>query len=74
MNNGELCSNEHSKYIFFFKGNLTHHVAAILDVYIVENGASCYRGRLLQGRFMQNYHIDGEIADSSYIRIHQGNH
>ena len=39
-----------------------------------ETGASCYRGRLLQGRFMQNYHIDGEIADSSCIRIHQGNH
>ena len=39
-----------------------------------ETGASCYRGRLLHGRFMQNYHIDGEIADSSYIRIHQGNH
>ena len=41
---------------------------------IGETGASCYRGRLLQGRFMQNYHIDGEIADSSCIRIHQGNH
>ena len=39
-----------------------------------ETGASYYRGRLLQGRFMQNYHIDGEIADSSCIRIHQGNH
>ena len=39
-----------------------------------ETGASCYRDRLLQGRFMQNYHIDGEIADSSCIRIHQGNH
>ena len=35
-------------------------------------GASCYRGRLLQGRFMQNYHIDGEIADISCILIHQG--
>ena len=35
MNNGELCSKEHSKYVFdFFKGNLTHHVAAILDLYI----------------------------------------
>ena len=42
--------------------------------YVGETGASCYRGRLLQGRFMQNYHIDGEIADSSCIRIHQGNH
>ena len=41
---------------------------------IGETGASCYRGRLLQGRFMQNYHIDGEIADSSCIRVHQGNH
>ena len=41
---------------------------------IGETGASCYRGRLLQGRFLQNYHIDGEIADSSCIRIHQGNH
>ena len=39
-----------------------------------ETGASCYRGRLLQGRFRQNYHIDGNIADSSCIRIHQGNH
>ena len=41
---------------------------------IGETGASCYRGRLLQGCFMQNYNIDGEIADSSCIRIHQGNH
>ena len=39
-----------------------------------ETGASCYRGRLLQGRFMQKYHIDGEVADSSCIRIHQRNH
>ena len=39
-----------------------------------ETGASCYRGRLLQGLFMRNYHIDGEIADSSSILIHQGNH
>ena len=39
-----------------------------------ETGASCYRGRLLQGRFMQNYRIDGEIADSSCILIHQRNH
>ncbi len=36
--------------------------------------ASCYRGRLLQGHFMQNYYIDGEIADSSFILIHNGNH
>ena len=35
MNNCELCSNEHSKYFFeFFKGNLTPHVAAILELYI----------------------------------------
>ena len=34
MNNGELCTNEHSKYFGFFKGNLTPHVAAILDLYI----------------------------------------
>ena len=35
MNNGELCSNEHSKKkIKFVLGNLTHHVAAILDLYI----------------------------------------
>ena len=39
-----------------------------------ETGASCYRGRLLQGHFMQNYYIDGEIAGSSFILIHQGNH
>ena len=39
-----------------------------------ETGASCYRGRLLQEHFMQNYYIDGEIADSSSILIHQGNH
>ena len=24
-----------------------------------ETGASCYGGRLLQGRFMQNYNTDG---------------
>ena len=41
---------------------------------IGETGASCYRGRLLQGHFMQNYYFDGEIADSSFILIHQGNH
>ena len=41
---------------------------------IGETGASCYRGRLLQGHFMQNYYIDGEIADSSFIIIHKGNH
>ena len=44
------------------------------DIPVGETGASCYRGRLLQGCFMQNYHIDGEIADSSCIRLHQGNH
>ena len=42
--------------------------------WVGETGASCYRGRLLQGRFMQNYHIDGEIVDSCCVRIHQGNH
>ena len=42
--------------------------------YLGETGASCYRGRLLQGRFLKNYHVDGEIADSSCIRVHQGNH
>ena len=41
---------------------------------VVETGASCYRGRLLQGHFMRNYYIDGEIADSSFILIHQRNH
>ena len=41
---------------------------------IGETGASCYMGRLLQGCFMQNYLIDGEIAGSCCIRIHQGNH
>ena len=39
-----------------------------------ETGASCYRGRLLQGHFMQNYHIDAEIAYRSSILIHQRNH
>ena len=39
-----------------------------------ETGARSYRGRLLQGHFMQNYHIDGEIADSSSLLIHQGNY
>ena len=39
-----------------------------------ETGTSCYRGRFLQGRFMQNNRIDGEIGDSSYIRLHQRNH
>ena len=34
-----------------------------------ETGASCYGGRLLQGHFMQNYYIDGEIADSSFTLI-----
>ena len=41
---------------------------------IGETGASCYRGRLLQEHFMQNYYIDGEITDSSFILIHEGNH
>ena len=36
-----------------------------------ETGASCYGGRLLQGRFMQNYNTDGKIANSSCIQIHQ---
>ena len=36
--------------------------------------ASCYRGRLLQGHCMQNYHINGEIAHGSSILIHQRNH
>ena len=39
-----------------------------------ETGASCYRGRLLQWDFMQNYHIDGETADSSSLLIHQSIH
>ena len=39
-----------------------------------ETGARSYRGRLLQGHFMQNYNIDGEIADSSSILIHQWNY
>ena len=39
-----------------------------------KTGASCYRGSLLQGHFMKNYYIDGEIADSSSTLIHQGNH
>ena len=39
-----------------------------------ETGASCYRGRLLRGHFMQNYQIDGEIADGNCIIIHQRNH
>ena len=38
-----------------------------------ETVASCHRGRLLQGRFMQNDHIDGEIADSSPILSTKGN-
>ena len=46
----------------------------VLPARVGETGARCYRGRLLQRRFMQKYHIDGEIADSSCIRIHQGNH
>ena len=43
-------------------------------IWVGETWACCYGGRLLQGHFMQNYYIDGEIADSSYILIHQGNH
>ena len=39
-----------------------------------ETEASCYRGGLLQNHVRQNYHIDGEIADSSPILIHQRNH
>ena len=39
-----------------------------------ETVASCYRGRLLQGRFMQNYNTDGEIANSSCIIIQQRKH
>ena len=46
----------------------------IQSSWVGETGASCYRGRLLQGHFMQNYYIDGEIADSSSIIVHQGNH
>ena len=46
----------------------------LTSILVGETGASCYGGRLLQGRFMKNYNIDGEIADSSCIRIHQGNH
>ena len=38
-----------------------------------ETGASCYRGRLLQGRFMQNYYIDGEVADFTSSKVnHKG--
>ena len=39
-----------------------------------ETGASCYGGRLLQGRYMQNYNTDGYNANSSCILIHQRNH
>ena len=46
----------------------------VLVCEIGETGARSYRGRLLQGHFMQNYYIDGEIADSSSILIHQGNY
>ena len=52
----------------------------IMNYIVGETGASCYRGRLLQGHFirasdfMQNSYIDGEIAGSSFILIHQGNH
>ena len=49
-------------------------IALATQVLVGETGASCYRGRLLQGHFMQHYYIDGEIADSCSIIIHQGNH
>ena len=39
-----------------------------------ETGGSRYRGRLLQGHFVQNCRIDGEIADGSSIIIHQRNY
>ena len=34
---------------------------------IGETGARGYRGRLLQGHFIQHYHLDGESDDSSCI-------
>ena len=46
----------------------------IFNSQLGETGARSYRGRLLQGHFMQNYYIDGEIADSISILIHQGNY
>ena len=39
-----------------------------VQYWLGETLASCYSGRLLQGHFMQNYYIDGEIADSSSIQ------
>ena len=52
--------------------NLYHMAvhASLFAMQVGETGASCYRGRLLQGHFMQNYYIDGEIADSSSMLIH----
>ena len=52
-----------------FGGQTTPSILVVGDT-----GASCYGGRFLQGHFMQNYHIDGEIAYSSSIPIHQRNH
>ena len=61
--------------------NFSYVTTHIIDIWVYqakfsvgETGASCYRGRLLQGHFMQNYYVDGEIADSSSILIHQGNY
>ena len=36
---------------------------------IGETGASCYRGRLLQGHFMQNYYIDAKSPNHRRTRI-----
>ena len=55
-------------YAYYIK-----YIKTVLS-FVGETGASCYRGRLLQGRFMQKCHIDGEIAYSSCIRNHQVNH
>ena len=49
-------------------------MCAIFHSAVGETGASCYRDWLLQGHVMQNYHIDGELGDSSCILIHQRNH
>ena len=32
----------------------------VFTIHVGETGASCYRGRLLQGHFMQNYYIKGQ--------------
>ena len=37
-----------------------------LNIRVGETGASCYRGRLLQGHFMQNYYSDGEIVEQQF--------